>query len=336
MVKRCHEAGVHGDHRGVGVLGEHQVALANRAKLVRAGDLGVPPEVDLALVEAADKDKVPMAFSVGDCAWLRTADRALWSLSGEGGALTRDGEREKLFRTTPGARVTIGCTVRGVAASIPAGLDSVAADAASAAGVPYRWTDSCRQFVRMNGQRYELPDAPTAQGTALSTEILGWGCNSGVERPGGKPMIAALYAWTRSPFTWAAAVLISTAAGAVVADLPAARRGGGVAVGGHHGEGRRLLRHRDRGEGRRTLGTPARIPRRCAAPHRASGREPRSRGVCAVVAEREQPRLVEGGGAVSCSRSTATNGGPGQSLSFPGMISSIFRVSSSWAAGSKP
>lgn len=163
----------------------HGRALASREKLRHAGELGVPPESDLELVEAAAKDRVPFTFSVGDCSWLRTTDGALWSLNGTGGALTRDVEHERLFQQTPGARVTIGCTMRGVADSIPVGLDSVAADAANAAGVPYRWTDSCRQFVRMNRQRYELPDAPTAQGTAPRTEVLAWGCHSGVERPGG-------------------------------------------------------------------------------------------------------------------------------------------------------
>lgn len=165
---------------------EHDRALAARAQLDRAGKLGVPPGVDLDLAEAAQRDHVPFAFGLdtGGCAWLRLADGTLWSLNGEGGALSRDVDRENLFRTTPGAQVTVGCTTRGVA-SIPVSLDRAAADAANAEGRPWRWSDGCKSFVRIGGQTYWLPDSPTVRGSVLSTEVLGYGCNSGVERPGG-------------------------------------------------------------------------------------------------------------------------------------------------------
>jgi hypothetical protein len=164
---------------------EYDRALANRARLEKAGRLGVPPEVDLELVEAATKDRTPYAFSVGDCAWMRTADGALWSLNTAGGALTRDTDREKLFRTAPGARIALGCTMRGVADSIPVGLDSVAADAAKRAGKPYRWHESCRTYVNVSGAKLALPDTITASGEVVSTRGLDFGCSSGVERPGG-------------------------------------------------------------------------------------------------------------------------------------------------------
>lgn len=166
---------------------EHGRALASRAKLARAGELGVPPEVDLDLAVAAQKDRTPFVFGVdpGGCAWLRTADGALWSLNSTGGALNRDTEHEQLFRTAPGALVTIGCTMRGVNASIPVGLDSVAADAAKRAGKPFRWHESCRTYVFVAGAKFVLPDTITASGEVVSTRGLDVGCGSGVERPDG-------------------------------------------------------------------------------------------------------------------------------------------------------
>lgn len=162
-----------------------QRAREIEAQLDRAGRLGVPAEADLGLVEAAAKDGVPMALSLGGCAWLRTADGALWSLNSTGGALNRDTEHEQLFRTAPGALVTIGCTMRGVNASIPVGLDSVAADAAKRAGKPFRWHESCRTYVFVAGAKFVLPDTITASGEVVSTRGLDVGCGSGVERPDG-------------------------------------------------------------------------------------------------------------------------------------------------------
>lgn len=175
--------------------------LASRAKLVRAGKLAMPPTVDLELVEAAEQDGTPFVFrdEVSSCAWLRSGDGALWSLTGTGGALTRDGERETLFRTTPGARITIGCTMRGVDASIPVGLDPAAANAAGKAGQPYRWRVDCHVFVRAPGstKTWALPATPTAKGEVLSDATGGCdglplpgqttvpnSCDDGTEIPG--------------------------------------------------------------------------------------------------------------------------------------------------------
>ncbi|OHU33333.1 hypothetical protein BKG79_22265 [Mycobacteroides chelonae] len=176
-----------------------QRAREIEAQLDRAGRLGVPAEADLGLVEAAAKDGVPMALSLGGCAWLRTADGALWSLNSTGGALSRDSEREQLFRTTPGARIALGCTMRGVNASMPTGLDSTATAAAKRAGKPWRWRESCHIYVIVSGSKFALPEAPSARGEVLSNKGLDVGCDSGVERPDGDGV--ALPGQTPAPAT---------------------------------------------------------------------------------------------------------------------------------------
>ncbi|SKR41405.1 Uncharacterised protein [Mycobacteroides abscessus subsp. abscessus] len=155
----------------------------------RNGAVGLPAGVKRAYAEAAAQDGVPYVFSYGgsSCSWLRLPDRSLWSLNTGGGTLTRDRDQEQFFRQHPGAADAVTCTLRGVNASIPVGLDTAAADVVNASGAPYRWRDRCETWVRIPGSptNYWLPDAPPAAGRALSTGSDGeqGGCGGGVTIP---------------------------------------------------------------------------------------------------------------------------------------------------------
>lgn len=155
----------------------------------RNGAVGLPAGVKRAYAEAAAQDGVPYVFSYGgsSCSWLRLPDRSLWSLNNGGGALARDRDQEQFFRKHPGAADAMTCTMRGVNASIPVGLDTAAADAATKSGRPYRWRDNCETWVRIPGSStsYWLPATPSATGRALSTHSDGeqGGCGGGVTIP---------------------------------------------------------------------------------------------------------------------------------------------------------
>lgn len=163
----------------------HEYERSIEREMDRNGAVGLPAAVNRAYAEAAAKDGTPYVFSYGgsSCSWLRLPDRSLWSLNNGGGALTRDRDQEQFFRKHPGAADAVTCTMRGVNASIPVGLDVAAADAAAEAGAPYRWRDNCETYVRIPGSAtsYWLSDSPPAAGRALSTETDGeqGGCGGG-------------------------------------------------------------------------------------------------------------------------------------------------------------
>lgn len=143
----------------------------------------LPVSANRPLAVAAAQDGVPFAFAydnrpgTGTCTWLRLPDRSLWSLN-TGGALSRDTHAETLFREHPGAAVALLCDEQPA----PVGLDVAAADAANAAGAPYRWRDGCTTFVRVPGSPdgpYQLPDRQTAGGDALGRVATDYVCNKG-------------------------------------------------------------------------------------------------------------------------------------------------------------
>lgn len=154
---------------------ERDHALAERREIAANAAVGLPHGVDRALAEAAEADLVPFAFTLdqGGCSYLRLPDRSLWALNTVGGALARDTELRELLHQYGGGLPATDCTMRGVNASIPVGLDVASADAANANGAPYRWTDECHTFVRVPGSTaaYWLPDSPSTSGTALGTEV---------------------------------------------------------------------------------------------------------------------------------------------------------------------
>lgn len=159
---------------------ERDRALAERREIAANAAAGLPHGVDRALAEAAEADRVPFVFTVdqGGCSYLRLPDRSLWGLNTVGGTLARDTELQELLHRYGGGLPATDCTMRGVKASIPVGLDTAAADAANASGAPYRWKElgggiPCKTFVRIPGSptHYWLPDSPSTSGTALGTEV---------------------------------------------------------------------------------------------------------------------------------------------------------------------
>lgn len=149
-----------------------------KRELAANAALGLPHDVDRRLAEAAAADHVPLAFTHDDCGYIRLPDRSLWSLNTVGGVLARDTELPDLLSRYGGWLPATDCTMRGVNASIPVGLDLVAADAANANGAPYRWKEldrgiPCKTFVRVPGSptHYWLPATPSTAGQPLSAEV---------------------------------------------------------------------------------------------------------------------------------------------------------------------
>ena len=149
---------------------------------------GLPRNADRGLAEAAAEDGAPFAVSYQvtpgwpvTCAWIRMPDGGLWSLNGGGAALIRDTTAEQFLR-----RGNVGqppACEGGTTTALR--FDAAAESAALAAGAPYRWTDGCKQHMRVPGSstRFWIPDLPPETGSALSSEEDMYGCGGGMSTP---------------------------------------------------------------------------------------------------------------------------------------------------------
>lgn len=147
-----------------------------------ASAVTLPIGTNRELAEAAAKDGVPFVFAWSDwderpgaCAWIRTPDGALWSLSGNDGQLVRDAQEEKANRANPGRQPA--CFFAD--APKPAAFDQAAADAAVRAGAPYRYNAGCMIAVMVPGnpQAYLMHDYQLRRsGSALTTPVERMGC----------------------------------------------------------------------------------------------------------------------------------------------------------------
>ncbi|MFV8137460.1 hypothetical protein ACNQR7_07800 [Mycolicibacterium senegalense] len=166
-------------------LGAQMEAKMQGWKLNAAAAL--PRDADRGLAEAAVADGVPFAVSyrfptaADTCAWVRLPNGSLWSLNGDANALTRDTTAEEYLRLgypSPAPTCEGGTTTAGR-------FNAAAETAALAAGAPYRWTDGCKQYVRIPGSkvRFWIPDTPPAEGEALSNLENQYSCGGGVVLP---------------------------------------------------------------------------------------------------------------------------------------------------------
>ncbi|KAF0967247.1 hypothetical protein [Gordonia sp. YY1] len=131
-------------------VGERELALH--------GVLSIPSTVDRIAAEEAARQALPYAFTYRTgCQYIRTWDAALWPLYRGDGALTRDRDDERWFRSNPGAASDRTCYQL---ANIPTVDDPTVS-------TPYRWRDGDRNLVRVQGVTFELPHDIPERGVAL-------------------------------------------------------------------------------------------------------------------------------------------------------------------------
>lgn len=131
-------------------VGERELALH--------GVLALPSTVDRIAAEEAARRALPFAFTYRDgCQYIRTWDAALWPLYRGDGALTRDRDDERWFRSNPGAASDRTCYQL---ANIPTVDDA-------SVSTPYRWRADDRNLVRVQGVTFELPHDIPERGVAL-------------------------------------------------------------------------------------------------------------------------------------------------------------------------
>lgn len=162
---------------------------AQRDDMVRGRKLNaqasLPINADRALAEAAAADGAPFAISYRSwpktCAWIRMPNGSLWDLTGGAGTLTRDTTAEAFLQN---GRVGQPPACNG-GTTTASRYDAAIEAAALKAGAPYRWTDGCKQYMHLPGERtrFWIPDLPPEAGSALSSEEDMYGC-SGMALPG--------------------------------------------------------------------------------------------------------------------------------------------------------